>query len=39
VVDSESASFLLRKIDGAWKFVFFQESAVPLRRVPGASSP
>ena len=33
LIDSETASFLLRKVDGAWKFVFFQESAAPPRPV------
>ena len=34
VIDTETASLLFRKVDGAWKIVFFQESASPLRRVP-----
>ena len=32
VIDVETVSFLLRKIEGAWKFVYFQESAAPPRR-------
>jgi SnoaL-like domain len=34
VIDPETASFVLRKLDGAWKFVFFHESAAPLKRPP-----
>jgi hypothetical protein len=37
-IDTETASYLLRKIDGAWKFVFFQESHSPMERVPAPSS-
>ena len=39
VVDPEAASFLLRKVDGAWKFIFYQESCGPVKRVPTAQLP
>jgi hypothetical protein len=34
VIDPETSSFVIRKLDGAWKFVFFHESAAPLKRLP-----
>ena len=38
VIDTETASFLLRRIDGARKFVFFQESASPQKRLPATAA-
>ena len=32
-VDTETATFLLRKINGEWKIIFFQESAAPAKRL------
>lgn len=34
VIDTETASLLFRKVNGAWKIVFFQESASPYKQVP-----
>ena len=31
-VETETATFLLRKRGGAWKIIFFQESAAPAKR-------
>ena len=36
VINPETSSFVLRKLDGAWKFIFFHESAAPLERLPAS---
>ncbi len=34
VINPEAATFLLRKVGGVWKFIFFQESSGPAQRTP-----
>jgi hypothetical protein len=39
VIDPEAASFLLRKVDGAWKFIFFHESSGPAKAAVEPAAP
>ncbi len=42
VIETETATFLVRRIGGAWKIIFFQEAASPMQRLPaegGAAPP
>jgi hypothetical protein len=38
IIDHAGASFVFRKIEGAWKVVYYHESSMPPTRIPAAHS-